>query len=1187
MSPLPPTPPRLASASLPEVASVWTLRLWGLPSPRADVLATVVTVAVLAASRFALLPSGPWDWDETLFARGILKFDLPGHYPHPPGFPLWMLLGWVVHFFVTEPLVGLQLLSAAASCLTLWPLAAIGRRVAPPPLAVTSALLALFLPGVWLHAGRGFSSTPAAFFALWAAALALRPADRRPVTAVTVLVTAAFLIRPILLPSLSLLWLAAIWHVTPRRRLVPGLAMAAGATLLSVAGMVFAQGSWSDFARPFVVHGRTHARNLLGNTGGFAELGIVKGLGGPVLACLLAALVVAGLVSWMRRVGRGTAIAWLAVLGVGIGELIWLQNRTFSRYAVPFQMAAAPLVAGAAALAPPAMGAGVLLAATGAIAARGWSPVVEQHDSLMPGWEALLFATQAAARDDYDLVVEPGLFPFLSYLAHRERAAGREWAFRAFLAPSSPDSRDLPRRRYLLVTDLPANYLPAPWERRWNFAEVSRDLRPLTSGRFLDVAVVEGAMVPITGWWPAERSGGEAFMWGGAQAEMLLPPMAPDAPLAVDLMPARGDAPMTVAVNGADVAVIPGDASRGSFPLSPALFSPNAANRLVIRRERGYPPGSGDSRPLAVQLFGLTSLAGDPVTAARERLAALLAAAEPAHHPGFPVSGLYRPETFARGRGAWTRPQAAMSLPLASGTLTFTLWAPRPGPVDLTISIDGQPVAGPLAVGREPQNVSLVLTRKPPPQAPCRVELRSRGYVPSAGGSSDTRELGIVLAQAQYHPAHSAGGRGWLAVPDLTGSSLLWAAIAASPGAASGEAAGWTAAASGGLNYLIGGEGAILPLPAAGPGDSFALEVSVPSSAASALLDIDAQPAAVLLPGTPRTVLTVTASRTATDGSPLLTVRRAHAAAGRVAVHLHSVNVIGAGRAWAGAAAHPLDRSRLGVRVEAPPGRATALSASGLHSVERFAPGPGTWTFPEAELILPAAASVLRLVLAAPRPTPPELELLLDGVPVAGPLPVGPQPRELSITLPPRARTATTTVQVGLRARSYSPASSGSADARALGVILLGGELQASAGHPISRWLLLPPATDSAWTLNPVPRGAYNPELFGDQPGCWLVPRARLSLPPGIGTLTLSAWAPRPTPTRLEIRRDGKLLAGPIDLPNRPRPLEIPLRGGSSGAFETVLELDAAPYSPHRHHGAPDHRELGIVLGHLAFSPMD
>ena len=205
---------------------IWTLRLLGMRNAKLDLAVSACLVAALAWSRFAFLPSGPWEWDETLLARGILKFDLHAHFPHPPGFPLWLALGWLAQHVVSEPLRGLQLLSALSSVLSLWPLAAIARRAAPAYLATTTALVFLMLPGVWLYANRAFADTPATFFALLAAAIACKGLGSglggREATAFTLAVTASFLIRPILLPPLFALWAAGALAVHERRKLLPG-----------------------------------------------------------------------------------------------------------------------------------------------------------------------------------------------------------------------------------------------------------------------------------------------------------------------------------------------------------------------------------------------------------------------------------------------------------------------------------------------------------------------------------------------------------------------------------------------------------------------------------------------------------------------------------------------------------------------------------------------------------------------------------------------------------------------------------------------------------------------------------------------------------------------------------------------------------------------------------------------------
>jgi len=63
------------------------LLLFRLGSRVLDAVLTAALAAFLFWSRFSLLADGPWEWDEVLFARGLLHFELAAHFPHPPGFP--------------------------------------------------------------------------------------------------------------------------------------------------------------------------------------------------------------------------------------------------------------------------------------------------------------------------------------------------------------------------------------------------------------------------------------------------------------------------------------------------------------------------------------------------------------------------------------------------------------------------------------------------------------------------------------------------------------------------------------------------------------------------------------------------------------------------------------------------------------------------------------------------------------------------------------------------------------------------------------------------------------------------------------------------------------------------------------------------------------------------------------------
>ncbi|HPC83753.1 MAG TPA: hypothetical protein P5234_10440 [Thermoanaerobaculaceae bacterium] len=755
----PPEPPRRSPAwaaapgSLRPERAVWTLRLWGLRHPDLDAGLTLALVALLVWSRFAFLASGPWEWDETLFARGLLKFDLAAHFPHPPGFPLWILLGKLMLPFVSEPLRGLQLLSALASVASLWPLAALGRRLAPPPAATAAAVLVLFAPGVWLHAVRGFSSTPAAFFALWAAALAVWGLDGRRATAFSVLVAAAFLVRPILVPSLALLWLAGALAVRSWRRLLPGVAIGAGATAAAIAWMVAMQGSWAAFIRPFAVHGATHARNLAINTGAFADWGIVKGLGGVWTAAAVAVLAAAGMVVWWRRASRGGAAAWAGVLAVGIWQIVAIQNRTFPRYAVPFQLAMAPLAATAAgSLAPPAVGAAALLGLGAALGFRAHPLVEEQHTRLMPGWAAVRFAVERAQHEGMELVVEPGLHPFLSYLEEVDRRRGRTWPFRYHLAFSSPDARSVPAGPYLLVTDYPAQYFGVRVGPERTFAGVSADLVPFTQRRFLRCWVAANPLLPLEGWYLAEESRALGRLrWGGPGARLLLPPVPEGTSLAIVVAAARGDAPLPIAVDGTVVRELDGRAPRTPVRIDASLLSPARPAIVTFPRSHAYTPPR-ETRQLVVQLLGWEAPAGPSFPfsvslADRQALAAI----------GARLSGAWSPERFQGVPGVWTRPSARVWLPAGKGTLRLLVSAPRPTPPSLQVLAGNDRLAGPIDPGAGPTWIEIPLPAHDPRTGGLDLELRAIPYSPArTGRGSDARELGVVLHKAEYHPAVKA-----------------------------------------------------------------------------------------------------------------------------------------------------------------------------------------------------------------------------------------------------------------------------------------------------------------------------------------------------------------------------------------------------------------------------------------------
>ena len=680
------------------------LLLFGLESRALDAFATALVAAIVAVSRFGFLANGPWEWDETLFARGILHFELAAHFPHPPGFPGWLGIGHLLTLLTGDPLVALQLASAAFAVAALWVLAALGRRVAPPAVAVAASLAVLAAPGPWLYSVRGFSTTAASVLALGAAAVLAGGLEGRRVTIFTVVVSAAFLVRPHLLPALAVLWIAGAWGVRPWRRLLAGVGLGLAAGVASLLLMVRAEGGWSAFVAPFLAHSQRHFSRLVGNVGGYSDLGLVKGLGGVVPATAVFVLACAGLLVWARRHGRRAAVVWFVVLALAAAQLVWLQNRTYGRYAVGVQMALAPLVAAAASAAPPVVACAGLLGLTGWFGAHSLPLVKEQHTTQLPAWSAVQRSFSDAAEDDRAVIVESEMHPFASYLWHLLESRG-EATPELLLSPWDPAPWAGVERPWLVATVHRHLYPGTLFGVEEHFDGVSRVLEPLTQQRFLEAWVLRDVPLPIRGWWPAETTpANRRFMWCAPESELVLPPLARGSEVGLALRPSAGPDPVVVRWAGGVAATVRGEGGETRLWLAMPSSAAGRVTSVEIERARSAAPGGDDPRSLAVQVFEIGAM--DPTKPWSGPVA------QPWQRGALHVEldGAFGPEMFdGVGEGVWLGPRAILKVPGFAGTLTLRLSGPRPTPTRTRVRVGRSWVIGPIDLTPEPTDVTFDL----------------------------------------------------------------------------------------------------------------------------------------------------------------------------------------------------------------------------------------------------------------------------------------------------------------------------------------------------------------------------------------------------------------------------------------------------------------------------------------------
>lgn len=251
------------------------------------------------------------------------------------------------------------------------------------------------------------------------------------------------------------------------------------------------------------------------------------------------------------------------------------------------------------------------------------------------------------------------------------------------------------------------------------------------------------------GWWQPERApSGDWFVWGGAAAELVVPVLPPATRLEIDLAPRRGDSFLDVTLNGTGVARVEGHAPRRRYWTEEVRGETGKESRLAFLRPQGYPDPGRDSRALSVQLFGVRAV-GPSVG-----WAAMLASEEDRHRALITATGLFGPEVFPEGRGVWTQPTAKMFLPAGAGTLTVTLWAPRPSPPLVEFDLGGKTVAGPTPVGHEPSQIEIAIAPSSAASGGIELGLKATPFCPAQeGDSTDTRQLGVVLGRVRFIPS--------------------------------------------------------------------------------------------------------------------------------------------------------------------------------------------------------------------------------------------------------------------------------------------------------------------------------------------------------------------------------------------------------------------------------------------------
>ncbi len=433
---------------------------WGAASTRFALAALAAYACLLWVSR----PAAPFEWDEVLAQRAVLKYDPATHSPQPPGFPAYIGAAKAVNVVARDPLVALQVVGifwALTALAATWLLA---RRLGAPPSAALAAAAVLAASPEFLYSAAVGISDVSGASACVVATLALVAAVERPAR-LPLAGAACGLVAGIRPQSGAVLVPVLVWAVVTAVRARRWRSLALGA----VSGAAVAAAAWVPAilvtgprrwwaATTGLVHYMAAVEQALHLPGAkladIARWWLSGSFVGWQFALPLWAFVIAGAVALVRT-GRGRLAALAgASVAVYLAVAVFTMNETVSlRYFMPAVPFVALLAGGAlAARGRLARRTAATLVALWCLTAVAWTtPALIERQNPGPVWAALTWI-----REHYDPATTRVVFDFVA-APHVEYVLGRA-GFRIVDMERADLARDRPARpgeQTLFVTPLP------------------------------------------------------------------------------------------------------------------------------------------------------------------------------------------------------------------------------------------------------------------------------------------------------------------------------------------------------------------------------------------------------------------------------------------------------------------------------------------------------------------------------------------------------------------------------------------------------------------------------------------------------------------------------------------------------------------------------------------------------------
>jgi hypothetical protein len=576
---------------------------------------------IVLASRIFTAPRTPWENDEFLFAEAVRKFDPSRYHPHPPGFPLLVIIGKVFNAFVHDPWRALVVFGIVAAPIGFVAIARAFRNwIDDPDLAVCGAMLYYFSASMLVHGTLALSDGPAMMFlglALFAISSPHDDAHERNAIFIGIWTSAVVGTRPqLFVPIAPMLIVALLQMRTMRQRAACVIAFGLVSAmwflpLADAAGGFEALRLYETKQMQYVA---AHDASVSRGGMSMAQLAVrfvLHPWGSKYVTLPLFACVVFGIAAFVRFLRRDRWRSTLLPLVVFsciqlFFELGWMDPADGARYSLPVMILVALLAAlGFGVLrqslkfaAAPWVATAMLVAAT---LAYVWPLVGARTTVPSPPAAAAAYANANLPPNSvigYDIALKP----HAEYLLTRFRLLPIEKAI--------AETYDHPEVPLVLYANGASNGSGAhvfTWPASDAYEKLTRQF-------YRQVMVAPRAprerYLPVNGVYALEwTTGGDEWRWLGPDATIRLPRghgseaaltlrFSTDVPYATNAV--------TISINGRDAGVF----NVGRDPVVARLALP--AEGLVdvrLRSSRSFSPGAllqnQDPRTLAVQLTGV------------------------------------------------------------------------------------------------------------------------------------------------------------------------------------------------------------------------------------------------------------------------------------------------------------------------------------------------------------------------------------------------------------------------------------------------------------------------------------------------------------------------------------------------------------------------------------------------------